>query len=69
MSLKKRKINNIYYEPITFDNVYKTWKIVRGTCKNRKAVFNYSLNKNTNTYVIYTVLKEKNINLSPLDYS
>lgn len=59
MSLKKRKINNIYYEPITFDNVYKTWKIVRGTCKNRKAVFNYSLNKNTNTYAIYTVLKEK----------
>ncbi len=59
MSLKTRKVENIYYEPITFENVYTTWKIVRGTCKNRKAVFNFSLNKNTNTYAIYKVLKEK----------
>lgn len=58
MTLKKRK-TDIYYDAITFDNVYATWKIVRGTCKNRKAVFNFSLNKNTNTYTIYTVLKEK----------
>lgn len=59
MSLKKRKNDNVYYDPITFSNVFATWKIVRGTCKNRKAVFNFSLNKNTNSYAIYTVLKEK----------
>lgn len=34
MTLKKRK-TDIYYDAITFDNVYATWKIVRGTIKKR----------------------------------
>ena len=55
----RNPLNNIYEDKITFENVTKTWKIVRKTCKNRKAVFKYSINKNINNYTIYRILKEK----------
>ncbi len=54
-----KKFDNIYDDPITFENVFTIWKTVRRTCKNKKAVFNFSLNKNVNVYNIYRVLKEK----------
>jgi len=53
------KIDNIYDNPITYENIYKIWKIVRKTCKNRKAVYRFELNKNTNIYNIYKALKER----------
>ena len=55
MSIMRNPLNNIYDDKITFENVTKTWKIVRKTCKNRKAVFKYSINKNINNYTIYRI--------------
>ena len=58
--MKKRlKSNSIYDEPITYENIFKIWKIVRKTCKNRKEVFNFSLNLNSNLMNIYYSLKNK----------
>ncbi len=59
MLIMKKEIKNIYYKSINFDNICKTWKIVRSTCKNRKAIFRYSICKNTNNYIICRILKEK----------
>lgn len=55
-NLKKKpcydaKINHLYVDTV--------WNIVRKTCKNRKAIFRYSLNKNVNNYLIYRILKER----------
>lgn len=47
---------DIYYKYITYENVEKTWNIVRKTCKNKKAIFNYHLNKNTMNYNLYQIL-------------
>lgn len=54
-----KKIKNIYDNAITFENVYQTWNIVRKTCKNKRAIFRFSVNKNTNIYNIYKALKTK----------
>lgn len=51
--------SNIYFPPITFDQVTDTWNIVRKTCKNRKAVFRYHIQKNTNNYQLYQILLHK----------
>ena len=56
---KKIKSRNIYDNAITYDNVYKIWKIVKCTCKNREEVFNFSLNLNANLMNIYYALKNK----------
>lgn len=56
---KKRKSKNIYDKAITYDNIYTMWSIIRKTCKNKKAVFYFSLNLNTNINYIYEVLKNK----------
>ena len=56
------KVNNnllTYEDNITYDNVEKAWKIVRSSCKNKKAIFRYSVNRSTNNYSIYRILKEK----------
>lgn len=56
------KVNNnllTYEDNITYDNVEKAWKIVRSSCKNKKAIFRYSINRSTNNYSIYRILKEK----------
>ena len=38
--------NDIYYKPITYENVISTWDIVRKTCKNKRAIFRYHVKKN-----------------------
>ena len=58
--MKKRvKSRNIYDNPITYDNIYSVWNVVRKTCKNRKEVFNFSLNLHSNINNIYNSLKNK----------
>lgn len=57
--MTQRQVDNIYDSAITFENIYKTWNTVRKTCKNRKAVYRFAVNKSTNIYNIYKTLKEK----------
>lgn len=57
--MQKKTIKDIYSEPITFENVYDTWNIVRKTCKNRRAIFRYYVNKNTNVFNVYNALVNK----------
>lgn len=57
--MKQKQIDHIYDSAITFENIYKTWNIVRKTCKNRKAVHRFAVNQNTNIYNIYVALKRK----------
>lgn len=56
---KIKNTRNIYEEAITFDNIYAMWKIIKRTCKNRREVFSFSLNVNTNIMNIHNVLKSK----------
>lgn len=56
---KKRKTKHIYDKYITMDNLYATWNIVRRTCKNKEAVYEFSLNLNCNLMNIYHELKNK----------
>lgn len=56
---KIKRSKNIYDEKITLDNLYAMWKIIKRTCKNRREVFYFSLNLNTNIMNIYTSLKNK----------
>ena len=48
--------NDIYYKAITYENVISTWDIVRRTCKNKRAIFRYHVNKNSMNYNIYQIL-------------
>ncbi len=57
--MAKKKISNIYNAPITFNNINKMWNIVRKSCKNKRGIYEFSLNKNTNIYNIGKILKEK----------
>lgn len=61
-NLRKKQVS--YDEVITYENIYKMWQIIRKTCKNKKAVFYFSLNLNTNINYIYYVLKNKIYNPS-----
>lgn len=54
-----KRSKNIYDQAITYENIYAMWKIIKRTCKNRKEVFLFSLNLNTNIYYIYYALKNK----------
>lgn len=56
---KARKSRCIYDSAITYENIYAMWLIIRKTCNNKKAVFYFSLNLNTNISYIYDVLKNK----------
>lgn len=56
---KARKSKNIYDSAITYENIYAMWSIIRKTCKNKKAIFYFSLNLNTNINFIYDVLKNR----------
>lgn len=56
---KKRKTKGIYDRYLTIDNLYESWKIVKRTCKNRKEVYYYSLNINSNLMDIYNKLKNR----------
>lgn len=43
--MKRRKnSNHIYDDAITMDNLYKMWRIVRSTCKNRRELAIFALN-------------------------
>lgn len=56
---KQQAYDNIYYKHITYENVISTWNIVRKTCKNKKAIFRYHVNKNTTNYNLYLILLNK----------
>lgn len=56
---KRRKSRNIYDKYITIENLYKMWSIIRRTCKNKREVYYFSLNLNTNLNNIYNDLKNK----------
>ena len=57
--MKKPKVNNIYEQAITIENINKIWNIVKKTCKNKKAVYQFALNANANISIIYNLLKNK----------
>lgn len=57
--MKKRKITEIYDRALSYENIYSVWKIVRKTCKNRRAVYRFSLNKSTNIYTILKTLEKR----------
>ena len=56
---KTRKNKIIYDEMITMDNLYNVWNIIRKTCKNKREVFYFSLNLNSNLMHIYKMLKNR----------
>ncbi len=56
---KLRKTKQIYDQAITKENLYTVWNTVKKTCKNKKAVFYFSLNLSTNIDYIYYQLKNK----------
>ena len=56
-NLRKKQIR--YDDVITCENIYNMWQIIKKTCKNRKAIFYFSLNLNTNINYIYYVLKNR----------
>ena len=56
----QRKTKNIYDSAITYENLFTVWKTVRKTCKNKKALFYFELNLNSNIDYIYYLLKNKN---------
>ena len=51
--------DNIYYKYLSFDNLYDVWNIVKKTCKNKRAILKFHVNKCTNLYNIYMALYEK----------
>ena len=55
----KKRVNNIYDNYLTIENLYKMWDIVKVTCKNKKEIFYFSLNLNTNIMEIYNELKNR----------
>ncbi len=56
---KRAKSRDIYNRPITYENILAIWNIVRRTCKNRREVFEFSLNLHSNLMNIYFALKNK----------
>ena len=54
---KARKNKNIYYQSLTFENLYSMWNIVKKTCKNKREIFYFSLNLNANLTSLYHDLK------------
>ncbi len=56
---KIRKNKKIYDDAITIEHLYQMWNIIRKTCKNKREVFYFSINLNTNIYHIYCELKNK----------
>ena len=64
--MKNQRKNKIKYDdPITYENILYMWKIIKRTCKNKKAIFRFSINLNTNINYIYYVLKNKKCQTSP----
>ena len=57
--MRKKLSKNIYYDNITYENMFKIWYIVRKTCNSRKNIFYYSFNINTNLITICNKLYNK----------
>ncbi len=58
--MTKRKRSNTYNyldKVLTMDNLYKSWKAVCRTCKNKSYLFRFELCINSNLYKIYKSLK------------
>lgn len=55
----KKKVDNIYYKDLNFDNLLSMYKIIKKTCKNKRAINNFELNLNTNIYSILNSLYNK----------
>ena len=62
----KKEVYDIYYKKLNYDNLYNTWKIVRKTCKNKKAILKLEINKGTNICNIYKSLIEGKYKPMPL---
>ena len=50
---------SIYDKAITHESIESIWNTVRRTCKNKKAIFQYSLNQNTYNEKTYQILKNR----------
>ena len=57
--MRKKLSRNIYYESITYENMFNIWKIVRRTCNSKRSLFYYSFNINTNLITICNKLYNK----------
>lgn len=57
--MRKKISRNIYYDNITYENMLYIWNIVRKSCKDKKNLFYYSLNLNTNLISICNKLYNK----------
>ena len=57
--MRKKLSRNIYYENITYENMFNIWKIVRRTCNSKRSLFYYSFNINTNLITICNKLYNK----------
>lgn len=55
----KKKINNVYYKHLSYENILNCYNIIKKTCKNKRAINKFELNLNTNIYNIYNALKTK----------
>ena len=63
----KKKIDNIYDDRLTYENILDAWNVVKRTCKDKEAVFKFQFNKMTNIKNIYDILKRREY--KPLKYS
>ena len=54
-----RKTRRIYDEKLTFEDVYKAWRTVARTCKNRRGVFEFSLFAHARVWLILQELKAR----------
>ena len=57
--MKKKDSRNIYDKYITIDNIYKMWQIINKTCKNKRELYYFRLNLNSNIMEIYHELKNR----------
>ena len=57
--MRKKLSRNIYYENITYENMFNIWKIVRKTCNSKRSLFYYSFNINTNLITVCNKLYNK----------
>lgn len=55
----KKQYSRIYEKEVTFEHIFASWNIVRRTCKNKRAVYEFSLNQYVNCYNLYQLLKNK----------
>ena len=61
----RRKSRYIYSDAITYDNLYKMWLIIHRTCKDKRALFLFALNLNSNLLNLFASLKNKTYQPSP----